>query len=128
MSIANSLRRYSSLSSDVRLFIACQFALESDFGRSHIASRCSNFCGMKVPSIRLSTATNKGLIDAVGDFANYNSLADCVLDYCLWLSYNRISVDAQVNVNCFKDFLVEKKYCPLSDYISRIEAIYNQFS
>lgn len=127
MSVANALRRYNSLSSDVRLFIACQFALESDYGRSRIAARNTNYCGMKVPALRLSTAINKGVVDSVGDFAKYNSFADCVLDYVLWLQYNKIPSSAQTDLEAFERFLHDSKYCPALDYLSRIEAIYKQF-
>lgn len=128
MSIANSLRRYLSFSSDVRLFIGCQFALESDYGRSRLVARNTNYCGMKVPIIRVSTAVNKGLLDSYGGFARYNSLADCVLDYVLLLQYNKIPLSAQINLDKFKSFLRDSNYCPELDYIERIEAIYKQFN
>lgn len=125
--IANALRRYNSLSSDVRLFIGCQFALESDYGTSHLCARNSNYCGMRIPRVRISLAVNSNTLVPAGDFACYSSLSDCVADYVLWLQYNHCPIRAQKNVDDFSKFLVEKGYCPDKDYIQRILSIYNQF-
>lgn len=123
--VANALRRYSSLSSNVRLYIGCQFALESDYGRSRIACRNLNYCGMKVPLMRISTAVNKGCNESVGDFAKFNSIADCILDYILLLQYNKITLQAQRDLKEFRDFLIRIKYCPEPTYIERINSIYS---
>lgn len=42
----------------VKRYIACQFALESGFGKSPSACCNNNYCGMKVPSFRISLVRN----------------------------------------------------------------------
>lgn len=123
--IANALKRFNRFSSDVRLFIACQFALESDFGHSSLCARNCNHSGMKVPRRRLTTAIN---IDVPLDtFAKYVSLSDCVLDYVLWCQFARIGLDAQADVPSFITFLNDNKYCHDKGYTDRILSIFNQF-
>lgn len=120
--VSNALRRFN-LSSEVRFFIACQFALESDYGKSRLCARNCNYCGMKVPSLRVTNCVN---IDSSG-FAKYNSFADCIVDYVLWLQYNRVSRACQSNVIQFAEFIKSSGYCPESDYVKRIFDIYDQY-
>lgn len=108
-------------SQDVAFFIACQFALESNFGRSRKAVDKHNLCGMRVPSLRPST--NIG----VTGFANYVSDDECVLDYILWLSYSRFNVFDLRDLETFKIKLKAKHYCDSPDYIPSIENLYEQF-
>lgn len=118
-SVVDELKHYS-LYPIVRKFIACQFALESDFGRSPLALKYSNYCGMKHSRFRITTSLVMSHV-----YNHYLCFSDCVLDYILWLTYNRCKHD--IKLEEFKEFLVKKCYCPESDYISKIEAIYNQF-
>ena len=85
-SICDSLRKYN-LTNEVKIFIACQFALESNFGTSQLARNRNNFCGMKTPLVRISSANNAG--KPLEAYASYSSLNDCVDDYMLCIQYHR---------------------------------------
>lgn len=108
---------------DVALFIACQFALESDFGKSRLASRDNNFCGMKSPVLRPSLNLNRART-----FASYMDDVDCVHDYMLWLAYSRCTVSRLQELPLFILHLKEKKYCSDPDYIPSIDRLFKQFS
>lgn len=101
-----------------RMKIACQFALESDFGKSRLAVGQNNYCGMKVPALRVTTCISPTL--EVGGFASYNSFEDCITDYLIWLAYNKVNSYSQWEMSL-------RTYCPESDYLRRIYSIYNQF-
>lgn len=107
-----------TLSIRTRIYIACQFALESNYGTSRLATHQCNFCGMKRATQRISTRLND-----VSDncFATYNCLEDCISDYLLWLTMK----GAKQNLSIFilKHYLLS--YCPDAGYIGRIDAIYN---
>lgn len=107
------------LTSEWRMKIACQFALESDFGRSRLAVSSNNHCGMKVPVLRVTTATNISSYD-VGSFASYDSFESCLSDYLIWLAYNKVNSYSQWEKSL-------RIYCPESDYYNRINSIYKQF-
>lgn len=121
--VAGCFSQYDNFDSDVCVFIASQFALESNFGTSFLALSFNNYCGMRKPKRRFTFAS---LVSSSG-FAFYSKFEYCVFDYVLWLQYNRISVKDTLNLDRFKRFIFKHNYCPDSDYISRIEAIYNQF-
>ena len=125
-SIVRLLRRYH-FSNDVAVFIGSQFALESDFGRSNLAQKYNNHCGMKCPLVRVSIATNYGLSTSRDEFAHYTSLAACVEDYILWVAYNRPYSDALTNLDSYVAFVKRVGYCPAKDYVSRIMRIYNNY-
>lgn len=113
---------FPSLPFDVITFIACQFALESNFGTSEIAKSLYNHCGMKAPLVRPSTALNRGISNV---FADYSDKHLCIVDYFLCLSYWRpLSKDLE-NLDLFKYFI--KFYCPEKDYVQRITNLFNQF-
>lgn len=105
----------------VRDFIACQFALESDFGRSNLARNYFNFCGMKVPSKR------HFLGFGADGFACYSNLGNCICDYVSWLLYNRPSSEQLSTVASFSAFLEKVGYCPEKDYVEKIWKIYNSY-
>lgn len=109
---------------DVRHFIACQFALESGFGKSALAIHRHNFCGMKIPSKRLFFGHDDGRGDS---FASYTNLNDCIKDYVSWLLYNRPTRGQISSVEAYADFLESKGYCPETDYVNKVRTIYNQF-
>ena len=79
--IANQIGLFYNACQDVRFFIACQFALESDFGNSSLAKNEFNYCGMKKAYFRPSLRQ----LDNLKGFAHYDSLQHCIIDYCLWL-------------------------------------------
>lgn len=110
------------LSSDVRDFIICQFALESDFGTSRISLDSRNYCGMRYPLVRLSMALDK---DPQSGFAVYGTLQDCVHDYFLCLQYHRPFSHVWDDVEKFKSFIAPW-YCPERDYLDKITKIFNQ--
>lgn len=108
---------------NVALFIACQFALESDFGCSRLARECNNISGMRSPSLRLTL----DVYHASGEFAVFYSWSECISDYFLWLAWNHFNLDDFQDLNKFKRKLVSCGYCPENDYINRINKIYLQF-
>lgn len=112
------------ISLNVRRFIACQFALESDFGHSASALCNSNFCGMKVPAIRITLALND--TDSAS-FALFSGITSCVHDYLLWLQSNRFSRSELSNLDSFVRHLSLSGYCPEFDYIDKIKFIYSQY-
>lgn len=112
-------------SSDVLDFVACQFALESSFGRSHLAVKYLNYCGMKRVSKRISSQIS---FDSGGyDFGHYHSLYECIIDYSLWLAFNKATNSILFDLDKFKSFLIKYKYCPDVDYIPRITNLLNSY-
>lgn len=109
---------------DVRRFIACQFALESDFGSSAFALCNNNFCGMKVPALRITLALNN---EAKNEFAWFSGITSCVHDYLLWLQSNKFSRTELNNLDTFRSHLGFSDYCPESDYLDKINTIYSQY-
>lgn len=101
---------------DVAEFIACQFALESNFGRSHLATLFNNYCGMRMPLVRINVVLAQ---DPKTGFAIYSSLFDCILDYMLCLQYHRPISSIRTSVDRFK-FFIKEFYCPEKDYIDKI--------
>lgn len=116
--------RYTQFPKEVCFWIGCQFALESAFGTSHLALENNNYCGMKNPLVRISTALHAG--DAIYHWAQYDDLDSCVVDYLLCVQYHRpVSFDYD-NIKRYSRF-VSKFYCPERDYIDKINLIYQQF-
>lgn len=107
---------------EVLWFIGCQFALESNYGRSRIAIELNNHCGMKKPLQRITFADRSSNLK----FASYPSLEDCVCDYFAWLCYNKFSQATMSDLSLFKAKLKLSGYCPEPGYVNRIESIYNQ--
>lgn len=113
-----------AISSDVALFIASQFALESDFGKSSLAKNHHNLCGMCQPLRRVTYSI--GQTD--NGFARFLSDEDCVKDYLLWLAFTRrFPVMVLSDVDLFANRLASSGYCPEPDYIDRVFTIYNQY-
>lgn len=108
---------------EVALFIASQFALESNFGRSDIAKENCNICGMKFPKLRVTTALweNRG-------HAVYTANGYCVVDYFLWLSRFDFNQRDLVDLDRFKSRLQKSNYCPSPRYIESIESIYDTYT
>lgn len=111
------------MSDDVSLWIACQLALESNYGRSELAINCHNISGMQHPLTRLSMSTNANS----RGFAVYYQLEDCIEDYLLWLSWCRASKSELTEVPLFASLIATKNYCPEKDYITKINKLYQQF-
>ena len=109
---------------EVKRFIACQFALESNFGSSAFAKCRNNYCGMKVPVLRVSLVRN---LDEKGEFATYFGITYCVHDYLLWLSSNKFTKEQRYDLFDFTQHLKVSGYCPESDYISKIQSIYSTY-
>lgn len=125
------ISRVSSIVSDlsqfpieVADFIGCQFALESSFGESPLAHSNNNYCGMKNPLVRISTAIHSG--NGQYHWAQYPNLFHCVIDYLLCLQYHRPISTQYDSIVHFSQF-ISKFYCPDKDYINRINLIYQQF-
>lgn len=113
---------YCFICPDVARFISCQFALESDFGKSQIAKDNCNYCGMKLPVRRLTFARGENREHAV-----FGSFYDCIDDYVLWLTFNHFSMISMNNLELFKKTLKSSGYCSSLIYISSIQSIYNQY-
>lgn len=114
-------------SPDVALFIGCQAALESSYGTSAVATANHNLFGMKVPKLRghAPFVSSSGIDKS---FASYDSFFISVVDYILWLQYNRISNKQRTKLECFTNFLVSKGYCPDDNYIDSITAVFNSYN
>lgn len=114
-------------SHDVALFIGSQAALESSYGTSAVATANQNIFGMKTPRLRGHTpyASTTGIDKS---FAAYDSIYLSVVDYILWLQYNRISNKQRNKLECFTNFLVSKGYCPDDGYIDSITAVFNSYN
>lgn len=109
---------------DVKRFIACQFALESDFGLAPSACCNNNYCGMKVPAIRITLCRN---LDEKGKFAQFSGIFSNVCDYLLWLSSFKFSKRELNELPLFVAHLHISGYCPEHDYIDSIYQIFNQY-
>lgn len=110
-----------SVSTDVCIFVAAQFALESDFGRSNLATKWHNYSGMRFPRVRPSLSGPE-----YDGWSTYLSLADCVHDYFLAVSYhNPLRSDLERLENYCR--FIARWYCPENDYISRVLTIYHQY-
>lgn len=112
-----------SFSDDVALYIGCQSALESFYGKSRRALDSNNVFGMKIPRKRLSIADCSG----ADGFSKYACFLDSVLDYLYWLCYNHVSKQELNDVSSFSKFLVRKNYGPDAVYINRINRIYENY-
>lgn len=110
------------ISNDVLWFIGCQFALESDFGRSLLAKSQCNHSGMKKPLRRISYSN----LESNMKFAVYSTVSDCIADYLLWLVNNNFTQAAMSDLSLFKVKLRISGYCPEKGYIEKIENIFNQ--
>lgn len=122
--VSSIISELSQFPQDVADFIGCQFALESDFGRSSLAVGNENYCGMRNPSMRISTAHHAG--DGSYNWASYDDLYSCVIDYLFCLQYHHPCFDNYSSVLGFSNF-IRKFYCPEKDYIDRINSIFQQF-
>lgn len=115
------MRLPALFSTKTKEFIACQFALESDFGQSILAQTQSNHCGMKLAKSRLTTRLPESPIPEVPTpiYASYDSMKDCVVDYVLWLQSNGFR-----QTSTFQDWCnLMPRYCPEPNYLKKIEAI-----
>ena len=115
---------FPTLPADVIAFIACQFALESNYGTSSLAKIQRNHCGMRNPMVRPSTSLVRG--DGTQQFAAYRSRLDCIIDYFLCITFQKPFAKVIENLDMYKTF-IGKFYCPEKGYIDRINKIYQQF-
>lgn len=122
--IVSLFTRYcSDMSLYVRYWVACQFALESNFGKSNRALKTHNLCSMKIPQVRFSLNTA-----STGVFAVYDSDEDCVLDYLYWLAFNRFTFHQLQSLDLYRLRIKARNYCPDEDYIDKINKLYNQLN
>lgn len=119
---SNFLLEYCRImSNDVAIYVACQFALESNFGTSNLSQTQNNISGMKRPLVRPTCS-----LETNGQFASYESVYHCVLDFLFCLAFHKLQ---QYNLDTIKHYIAatEKWYCPERDYHSKIQFIYLQF-
>lgn len=114
------IRLPSLMNTYLKELIACQFALESNFGNSNLAQLKNNHSGMKLAKLRLSTRNPESIDDV---FARYDSMKDCIVDYVLWLQYQGFRQDS--TVESWKALM--KIYCPEPDYLTRIDRILDNY-
>lgn len=105
---------------DVLEYVACQFALESNFGTSSLAQTQHNYCGMKVPRRRPFYGKS---VDNL-QFAYYDTFDNCVIDYCAWFLYTQPYSNTVYDLEAFKIHLLNSGYCPEKGYIDKINLIY----
>lgn len=122
--VSDRISHYSQFPEDVCFWSACQFALESSFGESSLAHSNMNFCGMKNPLVRISSAIHCG--NGNYHWAQFIDLDSCVVDYLLCLQYHRPISTNYDTIEHFASF-ISKFYCPERDYIDKINSIYSQF-
>lgn len=121
-----NIRHWLNCSERVSWWIASQFALESNFGRSHLVDTNLNFMGMKVPK-RRPTSSGAIFLDANPKFATYDTFDQNVVDYGYWLAYNGCTQKIYTEVDRFRDFVKSHGYCPSESYINRVNNIYNSY-
>lgn len=124
VSVSTIFSEISQFSKEVCDFIGCQFALESSFGRSNLSVTNNNYCGMKNPLVRISTALHAG--DGVYHWAQFQDLYSCCIDYLLCLQYHR-PISTQYDTIPHYSAFIKKFYCPDTDYIDKINKIYQSF-
>lgn len=125
VNVSTTITKYFPCLSRVGDWIGCQFALESNFGISNLAKDNNNYCGMRNPLVRISSARHVG--DPLYNWAIYDNLNDCIIDYILCIQYHKpLSVDYDT-IEHFSRFIM-KFYCPERDYIDKINKIYSQFN
>lgn len=115
--------RFNYVNPEIANFIGCQCALESAFGKSTIAIENHNILGMKLPKVRLSTAIGENRGHAV-----YPSIYSCLCDFFYWLQWNRFTKsDLSKDLISYLRKFRRCGYCPSSEYINKINLIYQQF-
>lgn len=112
------------ISLEVKRYIACQFALESNFGSAGSALCYNNYCGMKVATTRITLARN---LSEKGQFACFSGIYSNILDYLLWLQYNRFTRMELSNLELFQHHLDIAGYCNDLGYYPSIDSIYKQY-
>ena len=122
--VASFIHTYSQFPLEVCSWIGCQFALESSYGTSRLAIDNNNYCGMRNPLVRISSALHAG--DPNFSWALYDDLESCCVDYLLCVQYHRPISDVYDTVCHFSRFIAQF-YCPDKDYIDKINSIYFQF-
>lgn len=115
---------FPTLSSDTILFIACQAALESDYGNSPLCRYYHNYFGMRNPMTRPSTSKVRGLSQF--EWADYYNCQYSIIDYFMCLSFHKPLSKELDNLELFKAF-IRSWYCPEKNYLDKITKIFNQF-
>lgn len=119
--ISNSIHLYG-LNEELRLTIACQFALESNYGKSKLVATNLNYCGMKMPKIRPTIA-----ISEYNGYAKYASTNDCIKDYIIWLLWNKPTKNDLNNAEQYLDFIIRNNYAEDKNYKKKILQIYKNY-
>lgn len=90
---------------------------------SPVYLRTNNFLGMKAPSVRATTATNKG----GKGYAVYSSTLDCLRDYFLWLVARKVVTDADF-VKLISTPAARGGYAEDEKYYPKVLAAYKSLS
>ncbi|MBO7734947.1 MAG: glucosaminidase domain-containing protein [Methanobrevibacter sp.] len=115
---------FPTLSYDVTLFIACQSALETNYGTSDLCRLFKNYFGMRNPMSRPSTSKVWG--NCQFEWANFNSCYSSIVDYFLCVAYRKPLAKELENLDLFKYF-IKNWYCPEKDYIEKVSNIMSNF-
>lgn len=107
----------------VMVFVACQSALETAYGTSHVYLDNHNLFGMRYPKSRINLALNEHL-----GHACYVSDRDSVVDYLfLWCSFNKFIASDLLKSDAFITKLSSSGFNPSSKYIDTIISIYKSY-
>lgn len=72
--------------------VLAQALLESNYFKSKLCIEDNNMFGMRVPAQRFTFATNP---HDYSNYAKYNSLEDCILDYKAWQMQNAYNITTE---------------------------------
>lgn len=103
-------------------FIACQSALETDFGSSKICKENCNLFGMKNPVLRLTTSIGENRGHAL-----YTSRFESIADYFLWLQWSKFNQSVLRDLDRFKVQLSRSSFNPNPDYVDSVNNVYQSF-
>lgn len=108
---------------DVAVFIACQSACETAYGRSTIYLENNNLFGMKRARMRLQSA-----IGLHRDHCVYFDRCQSINDYFLWLAFHAFVQSDFRSLDSFVSRFPWSVYCPENDgYLASIQSIYKSF-
>lgn len=117
------VERFTYVNPDIALFIACQCAMESSYGKSVVALENYNIIGMKLPKNRLTCA-----IGEKHGHACYSNVYCSVMDFFYWLQWHGFNQrDLKKSLETYLKRFSVLGYCPSDNYINSIQSIYQSF-
>lgn len=101
--------------------VLAQAKLESNYFKSKLAKTNNNLFGMRVAATRFTFAVNK---HDFSNYAKYQSVGDCVLDYSSWQVQNAYNI---TNEEAYYALLA-KYYAEDPGYVNKLKKIVNENS